>query len=68
MGKMNYTTTTNGAKQYTTSNDECVDLPSFDGVLITGNETLEISNELSIESFEEGKFPRKLFRAVLKKK
>ena len=23
---MNYTTTTNGAKQYTTSNDECVDL------------------------------------------
>ena len=31
---------------------ECIDLPSFDGVFITGNEKIEISNEFNIESFE----------------
>jgi len=36
----------------TWENNVCIDLPSPDGVVIQGNETLEISNELNIESFE----------------
>ena len=31
--------------------DECINLPSFDGVVFSGDESLEISNQMSIERF-----------------
>jgi len=35
----------------TWSGNECINLPSFDGVIFSGDESLEISNQMNIENF-----------------